>query len=242
MPAEIDLSAFRIIQQAVTNAVRHSGPRDCSVTVDYREEELAIEIVDFGCGGTTASSGYGIAGAGQPAARSVQRWTLSRGRLPRDGAASSTGGGPKIIRVVLIDDQPLIRTGLRVLIADTPDLEVVGEAGNGAEAVELVKELRPDVAVMDIRMPGTDGIEAARQITADPESKTRILILTTFDDGDYVYGSLRAGTSSLLVKDMALEAILDGIRVVAVRCPAGFDTVLVDGGIEVVGPEPGCLA
>lgn len=120
-----------------------------------------------------------------------------------------------MIRVVLIDDQPLIRTGLRVLIADTPDLEVVGEAGDGAEAVELVRQLRPDVAIMDVRMPGTDGIEATRRIDADPESKTRVLVLTTFDDDEYVYGALRAGASGFLVKDMPLETILDGIRVVA---------------------------
>ncbi|MEU3571917.1 response regulator transcription factor [Kitasatospora sp. NPDC036755] len=120
-----------------------------------------------------------------------------------------------MIRVVLVDDQPLIRTGLRVLIADAPDLEVVGEAGDGAEAVDLVARLRPDVAVMDIRMPGTDGIEATRRITTDPELPTHVLVLTTFDDDDYVYGALRAGASGFLVKDLALETILDGIRVVA---------------------------
>ncbi|MER5481630.1 response regulator transcription factor [Streptomyces sp. NPDC002812] len=123
-----------------------------------------------------------------------------------------------MIRVVLIDDQPLIRTGLRVLIADTPDLEVVGEAGNGADAVELVARLRPDVAIMDIRMPGTDGIEATRRIGAESSSTgatTRVLILTTFDDDEYVYGALRAGASGFLVKDMPLESILDGVRVVA---------------------------
>ncbi|MFH9350341.1 response regulator [Kitasatospora sp. NPDC017646] len=120
-----------------------------------------------------------------------------------------------MIRVVLVDDQPLIRTGLRVLIADAPDLEVVGEAGNGAEAVELVTRLRPDVAVMDIRMPGMDGIEATRRILADPELPTHVLVLTTFDDDDYVYGALRAGASGFLVKDLALETILDGVRVVA---------------------------
>lgn len=120
-----------------------------------------------------------------------------------------------MIRVVLVDDQPLIRTGLRVLIADTPDLEVVGEASGGEEAVELVRAVRPDVAVMDIRMPGTDGIEATRRITADRSARTRVLVLTTFDDDEYVYGALRAGASGFLVKDMALETILDGIRVVA---------------------------
>ncbi|MFG1997631.1 response regulator [Spirillospora sp. NPDC048911] len=115
------------------------------------------------------------------------------------------------VTVVLADDQPLIRTGLRVLIADTPDLTIVGEAGTGSEAIDLVRATRPDVVVMDIRMPGMDGIEATRAISRD----TRVLMLTTFDDDEYVYGSLRAGASGFLVKDMALEEILNAIRVVA---------------------------
>ncbi|WP_035849579.1 response regulator [Kitasatospora azatica] len=119
-----------------------------------------------------------------------------------------------MLRVVLADDQPLVRAGLRVLIADTPDLQVVGEAGNGAEAVQLARELRPDVVVMDIRMPGMDGIEATRQVTAG-EGLSKVVVLTTFDDDDYVYGALRAGASGFLVKDMALEEILGAIRVVA---------------------------
>ncbi|MER6810923.1 response regulator transcription factor [Spirillospora sp. NPDC000708] len=114
------------------------------------------------------------------------------------------------IRIVLADDQPLIRTGLRVLMADTPDMEIVGEAGTGAEAVALVDETRPDVVVMDIRMPDMDGIEATRRIRT-----AHVLMLTTFDDDEYVYGSLRAGASGFLVKDMALEEILAAIRVVA---------------------------
>jgi DNA-binding NarL/FixJ family response regulator len=118
------------------------------------------------------------------------------------------------VRVVLADDQPLVRAGLRVLIADHPDLEIVGEAGTGAEAVRLAGDADPDVVVMDIRMPGMDGIEATRIITAGPDA-ARVLILTTFDDDDYVYGALRAGASGFLVKDMALEDILAGIRVVA---------------------------
>ncbi|SFP75338.1 DNA-binding response regulator, NarL/FixJ family, contains REC and HTH domains [Actinomadura madurae] len=114
------------------------------------------------------------------------------------------------IRVVLADDQPLIRAGLRVLVADTPDMEIVGEAGTGAEAVALAERAAPDVVVMDIRMPDMDGIEATRRITG-----AHVLMLTTFDDDEYVYGSLRAGASGFLVKDMALEEILAAIRVVA---------------------------
>ncbi|GIL31731.1 response regulator [Actinocatenispora comari] len=118
------------------------------------------------------------------------------------------------IRVLLADDQPLIRSGLRVLIADAPDLTVVGEAGTGAEAVRLTAETAPDVVVMDIRMPDLDGIEATRRITAAAEPP-RVLMLTTFDEDEYVYGALRAGASGFLVKDMALEQILAAIRVVA---------------------------
>ncbi|KAB7834445.1 response regulator transcription factor [Streptomyces mobaraensis NBRC 13819 = DSM 40847] len=118
------------------------------------------------------------------------------------------------VRVLLVDDQPLMLVGLAILIGDTDDLEVVGEAGDGREAVRLVRELRPDVVVMDIRMPGVNGIEATRQATAEPDPP-KVLVLTTFDDDEYVYGALRAGASGFLLKSMALDAILDAIRVVA---------------------------
>ncbi|GGV32021.1 DNA-binding response regulator [Kitasatospora herbaricolor] len=118
------------------------------------------------------------------------------------------------VRVVLADDQPLVRSGLRVLITDTPDLEVVGEAADGEEAVRLAAELAPDVVVMDIRMPGMDGIEATRRIMAG-QGPTRVLVLTTFDEDEHVHGALRAGASGFAVKDMALDDILAAVRVVA---------------------------
>ncbi|MFC1401925.1 MULTISPECIES: response regulator transcription factor [Streptacidiphilus] len=118
------------------------------------------------------------------------------------------------VRIVLADDQPLVRAGLRMVIADAPDLEIVGEAGTGTEAVRTVRELRPDVVVMDIQMPGMDGIEATRMITTDTPAP-RVLMLTTFDDDNNVYSALRAGASGFLVKDMALDDILAATRVVA---------------------------
>ncbi|MFE3991629.1 response regulator [Streptomyces goshikiensis] len=118
------------------------------------------------------------------------------------------------VRVLLVDDQPLVRSGLRMLMAHYPDLEVVGEASTGAEAVRLAGEIDPDVVVMDIRMPGMDGIEATRLITAGPAA-SRVLVLTTFDEDDHVYGALRAGASGFVVKDMALDDILAAVRVVA---------------------------
>ncbi|MFJ6368088.1 response regulator [Streptomyces virginiae] len=121
---------------------------------------------------------------------------------------------PRTIRVLLVDDQPLVRSGLRVLMADTADLTVVGEAGTGTDGVRLAAELRPDVVVMDIRMPGMDGIEATGLITAETQG-VKVLVLTTFDEDDHVYGALRAGASGFAVKDMAVEEILAAIRVIA---------------------------
>ncbi|MEU1472045.1 response regulator transcription factor [Streptomyces sp. NPDC005761] len=127
-----------------------------------------------------------------------------------DGAPGSAAP----IRVVLADDQPLVRTALRMVMAETADIDVVGEAGTGDEAVRLTAELAPDVVVMDIRMPGLNGIEATERITAGPAT-AHVVVLTTFDDDDYVYGALRAGAAGFLVKDMALDDILGAVRVVA---------------------------
>jgi DNA-binding NarL/FixJ family response regulator len=118
------------------------------------------------------------------------------------------------IRVLIADDQALLRGSLRVLMETEPDLVVVGEAGTGAEAVELVEETRPDVVLMDVRMPVMDGIEATRMI-AIKESAPKILVLTTFDLDEYVYSALRAGASGFLLKDTPPGQLLDAVRVVA---------------------------
>jgi DNA-binding NarL/FixJ family response regulator len=141
--------------------------------------------------------------------------TLDERRAPDRLPGPGQGGGRAVtVRVVLADDQPLIRSGLRVLMNGTDDLEVVGEAGTGAEAVRLAGEVRPDVVVMDLRMPGMDGIQATKVITA-AGGVSRVLVLTTFDDDESIYGALRAGASGFLVKDMALDEILHAVRVVA---------------------------
>jgi DNA-binding NarL/FixJ family response regulator len=120
------------------------------------------------------------------------------------------------VRVGIADDQPLIRTGLRAMIDHTHDLELVGEAGDGEQAVALARRHRPAVVLMDIRMPVLDGIEATRRITADPElSGVRVVVLTTFDADDYVYSAIRAGASGFLLKDAPPEDVIDAIRVVA---------------------------
>jgi DNA-binding NarL/FixJ family response regulator len=121
-----------------------------------------------------------------------------------------------VITVLLADDQALVRAGFRALLDAQPDLTVVGEAGNGAEAARLAAETRPDVVLMDIRMPGTDGLEATRRITADPGlAATRVLILTTFDEDEYVFEAVRIGASGFLVKDTEPVELLRAVRVVA---------------------------
>jgi DNA-binding NarL/FixJ family response regulator len=119
-----------------------------------------------------------------------------------------------MIRALLADDQSLVRAGFRMILRVEPDLEVVGEAADGREAVELARSLQPDVVLMDIRMPGVDGIEATRRVTTlDPAP--RVLVLTTFDLDEYVYESLRAGASAFLLKDAPEQQLVAAVRVVA---------------------------
>ncbi|HXQ55019.1 MAG TPA: response regulator transcription factor [Actinomycetes bacterium] len=121
-----------------------------------------------------------------------------------------------MIRVLVADDQTLVRAGFRVLVESAPDLEVVGEAGDGVEAVELARRELPDVVLMDIRMPRMDGLEATRRIVAlDRAEGIRVLVLTTFDLDEYVYEALRAGASGFLLKDTPPADLLAAIRVVA---------------------------
>jgi DNA-binding NarL/FixJ family response regulator len=118
------------------------------------------------------------------------------------------------IRVLIADDQELVRTGFRVIVNAEPDLDVVGEAGDGRQAVELARTLRPEVVLMDIRMPNVDGIEATRRLTGGPGTP-RVLVLTTFDLDEYVYEALRAGASGFLLKDAGADELLHAVRVVA---------------------------
>ncbi|MER5202950.1 response regulator transcription factor [Streptomyces sp. NPDC002825] len=153
------------------------------------------------------------------------------------------------IRVLLADDQALLRSAFKVLVDSEPDMEVVGEAPDGAEAVTLARATRPDVVLMDIRMPGTDGLAATRMITADPElADVRIVMLTTFEVDEYVVQSLRAGASGFLGKGAEPEELLGAIRIAhageALLSPAAtkglIATFLAQGpGAEPVGEGAG---
>jgi DNA-binding NarL/FixJ family response regulator len=141
--------------------------------------------------------------------------------VPRDGlegagptALRRTWGRRVSIRVLLVDDQSLLRLGFRMVLEAQPDIQVVGEAGDGAQAVTMTRSLQPDVVLMDVRMPVMDGIQATRQIVA-AGSAARILMLTTFNLDEYVFAALRAGASGFLLKDVPPADLLTGIRAVA---------------------------
>jgi DNA-binding NarL/FixJ family response regulator len=118
------------------------------------------------------------------------------------------------IRLLLVDDQPLIRTGFRMILEETDDIDIVGEAQDGPEAVRLAAELDPDVILMDVRMPGLDGIEATRRIVAR-NAAARVLVLTTFDLDEYAFSALRAGASGFVLKDVPIDELARAIRSVA---------------------------
>ncbi|MDQ1598815.1 MAG: hypothetical protein QOD68_289 [Actinomycetota bacterium] len=120
-----------------------------------------------------------------------------------------------MIRVLVADDQELVRTGFRLILAGEPGITVVGDAADGRAAVELTRRLRPDVVLMDIRMPVLDGLAATQALAADPDCATRVLVLTTFDDDAYVFAALEAGASGYLLKDAPAEQLVAAIHVVA---------------------------
>lgn len=148
-----------------------------------------------------------------------------------------------MIRVLLADDQRLVRAGFRSILEDEDDIEVVGEAGDGEAAVSACRELRPDVVLMDIRMPGTDGLEASRVIAGDDRlASVKVVILTTFDLDDYVYGALRAGATGFLVKDTEPEELLQAVRVAArgdaLISPSVTRRLIAEFAARVKGPRP----
>jgi DNA-binding NarL/FixJ family response regulator len=119
-----------------------------------------------------------------------------------------------VIRILVADDQPLVRGGFKMILEERADLDLVGEAATGEQAVELARELDPDVILMDVRMPSLDGVEATRRLV-DGGSRAKILVLTTFDLDEYVYAAVRAGASGFLLKDVQPAELVDAIRVVA---------------------------
>ncbi len=147
------------------------------------------------------------------------------------------------IRVLIADDQALVRTGFRMILAEEEPITVIGEAADGLEVVELARGLKPDVVLMDIRMPGIDGIEATRRILAQPaDPPIRVLVLTTFDLNEYVYEALRAGASGFLLKDTPAEQLVAGVQLVAageaLLAPSVTRRLIAEFAGHAPAPEP----
>jgi DNA-binding NarL/FixJ family response regulator len=139
---------------------------------------------------------------------------------------------PAPVRVVLADDERMVRTALRAILSAEPDLEVVGEAATGAEAVSVVRDLRPDVVLMDVRMPEIDGIRATEQILATLDEPPRIVVVTTFENDSYVYDALRAGASGFLLKRADADALVQAVRLVA-----RSDSLLFPAAVRTLATE-----
>jgi len=148
-----------------------------------------------------------LAGVAERVAAAEVRWD--------DELPAAAADPPRAITVVVADDQRLLRTGFRVILDAEPDITVVGEAADGRAALDVVRRRRPDVVLMDIRMPELDGLQAAERILADPDCETAVVMLTTFDLDEYIYEALRIGASGFLLKDTPSDRLLDAVRVAA---------------------------
>ena len=214
VPAGVELSAYRVVQEALTNTLRHAFARRVWVFVRRHEHELEAEVLDDGAGApaTASAGGRGLVGMRERVALfggDLEARTPPRRRLPRPREVADV-----TIRVLLADDQALVRSGFQMILSAQPEIEVVGEAEDGRQAIDLANRLLPDVILMDVRMPTMDGLEATRRLVSIGTA-ARILILTTFDLDEYVFDAIRAGASGFLLKDVRLPQLVDAIRVIA---------------------------
>jgi DNA-binding NarL/FixJ family response regulator len=216
-PADAVRAAAALLELGEENAVR--------VGVDAGEPAVAVDVAERICAAAEPGQALVSEAVAHLAGRAVADLLRPAGgvRVPElrrtvpvfsVSAAAETSEAASTT-VVIVDDQTLLRAGFRVIIDAEPDLRVVGEAGDGWAAIDVVRRRRPDVVLMDIRMPGLDGLRAAETILGDPELTVAVVMLTTFDIERYVYDALRLGASGFLLKDAPADRLLDAIRVAA---------------------------
>jgi DNA-binding NarL/FixJ family response regulator/signal transduction histidine kinase len=235
-----EFAVLRVCQEALTNVLVHSHATSASVRLFMVDGDAVLTVEDDGAGemmsrtppkvGQTTGDGSGLRGMRERATAAggfvtagpsdagwrvrlvvPLRWTRLPARPAQHRGAGMTEDATKAIRVMVVDDQPMVRMGLAMMVDAEPDLRVVGSAGDGNEAVALARELRPDVILMDVRMPRMDGIAATREIMTAGTAGA-IVVVTTFDDEQYLLDGVRAGASGFLLKDAGPELIATGIR------------------------------
>ena len=222
LPAAVEVAAYWIAQEALTNVKRHARARNCSVRIAVEPSTLRLEVADNGDGLTVGSGGIGLHTMQERAAEVSGTCEISDrtggGDARRRVSPTATRSCYRLmnapVRILIADDHPLFRAGLRALLDSVADTEVVGEAATGEEAVEMALALAPDVVVMDINMPGLNGIDATRAIL-DKSEHINVLVMTMHDDDEAVFAAIRAGARGYQLKGAAQDETLRAIRSVA---------------------------
>ena len=221
LPMEVEQTLFRVAQEALSNVARHSRASAATVWLVFEPGQVILYVVDNGVGFDPATAGDGF---GLQSMR--DRMAAVQGRLivqaaPEGGtivtaSAPTNFSGAKIImedaiRVVLVDDHNMVRMGLKAYFSTLPDIQVVGEAGTGEEAVRLAADLAPDVVLMDLIMPGMDGVEATRQVKRI-SPRTQVIVVTSYHEDEHIFPAIRAGALSYVLKDIDPDDLADAIR------------------------------